>query len=394
MKMKKVRQLQIITRSASGLLALLCGLAALPALAQESCAKFLPAAPASPSGAAQATADCGDYQTCLSLGQQVLRDGSPNQAIAAFKRALHEPGLDETQKANAYACIGVAYEFAPDNVLAEAYFERAESLSGGGWIGKEHKRLLSTQSLLLAEDMERKLQAKKDMQSLESAPTMPDSAAADTQAEKEQLATGESGESMPGAEGRTADMGRQRGIKAGIAEKADPTGYDKLPAKEKLQAKLDTTDHSPKPAAKPAAKKKAERHQYTAPAKLTKSGLSQEPSLDIRINFESGSANLTPEGERQADELGKALQKILRNGNQQAVLVGHTDVFGSEQFNVHLSEDRAAAVKAYLSKTYPELADKLSERGVGKSQPLYNEVDDESQRLNRRVEVKLGQVPE
>jgi len=74
--------------------------------------------------------------------------------------------------------------------------------------------------------------------------------------------------------------------------------------------------------------------------------------------------------------------------------VGHTDVFGGEEFNDHLSEDRAAAVKAYLSKIYPDLAGKLSERGMGKRQPLYRETDDVSQRLNRRVEVKLSRSAE
>jgi len=104
---------------------------------------------------------------------------------------------------------------------------------------------------------------------------------------------------------------------------------------------------------------------------------------------------LTSEGKAQADELGKALQKIFqKDGNQHAVLVGHTDIKGGEEYNNQLSENRAAAVKAYLSKLYPDLADKLSERGMGKQQPLYRDMDDVSQQLNRRVEVKLSRSAE
>jgi outer membrane protein OmpA-like peptidoglycan-associated protein len=358
-------------------------------MAEDSCAKLVPVSKSLQSATSQPSADCNGYQQCIRQGQQLLQQGAADQAISPFKQALKDVGLDDVKRSNAYACIGVAYEAIPDKVMAEVYLEKASDASHHAisWIETEYKRLLSSQQIVMADDMERKLQAKREIQVMEDGQQPLEDTGTGNQPEALQTATADSFGNPPDGTNRTADgMTTVRGIKAGIVD------YEKLPPKEKLQAKLDTTDHSPKPATTFKAQKRTKHHEYTPPSQVT--NLSQQPSLDLRINFEYGSATLSPEGEKQADELGKALQKILLNTNQQATIVGHTDVFGGEEYNYHLSEDRAAAVKAYLSKNYPDIADKLSERGMGKRQPLYRETDDESQRLNRRVEVKLGRMAE
>jgi outer membrane protein OmpA-like peptidoglycan-associated protein len=337
----------------------------------------------------QPSTDCSGYEKCIRQGQNLLQQGAADQAIIPFKQALKEVGSDDVKRSNAYGCIGVAYEAIPDKVMAEVYLEKASETSGHtiSWIETEYKRLLSSQKIVMAEDMERKLQAKREIQDTEDGQQTQEDTGTGSQPEALQTATADNFGNPPDGINRTAEgMTTVRGIKAGIVD------YEKLQPREKLQAKLDTTDHSPKTVLSVKPQKRTKRHDYIPPSRVA--NLSQQPSLDLRINFEYGSATLSPEGEKQADELGKALQKILLNTNQQATIVGHTDVFGGEEYNDHLSENRAAAVKAYLSKNYPELADKLSERGMGKRQPLYRETDDESQRLNRRVEVKLGRMAE
>ena len=374
---------------AIGLIAILQWGFAASIMAEDSCAKLLPASRSLQSATNQPSTDCNGFEKCIRLGQQLLQQGSTDQAIITFKQALKDVGLDDAQRSNTYGCIGVAYEAIPDKVMAEVYLEKASAASDHtiSWIETEYKRLLSSQRMVMAEDMERKLQAKQEIQDMEDGQKTQENTGMGNQPEVLQTAAADSLGNPPDGTNRTAEgMTTVRGIKAGIVD------YEKLPAREKLQAKLDTTDHSPKPALNVNPKKRVKHHEYTPPSRVE--NLSQQPSLDLRINFEYGSALLSPEGEKQADELGKALQKILLNTNQQATIVGHTDVFGGEEYNDHLSEDRAASVKAYLSKNYPDLADKLSERGMGKRQPLYRETDDESQRLNRRVEVKLGRMAE
>ncbi len=122
--------------------------------------------------------------------------------------------------------------------------------------------------------------------------------------------------------------------------------------------------------------------------------IDDETFLDIRIIIAVNRTELTPEGQKQADELGKFLQQQLQDRKQVAVLVGHTDIIGSQGYNDRLSEKRAAAVKHYLESKFPDLKGKLTELGMGKRQPLFKETDEASQSLNRRVEVRLSRTAE
>jgi outer membrane protein OmpA-like peptidoglycan-associated protein len=142
---------------------------------------------------------------------------------------------------------------------------------------------------------------------------------------------------------------------------------------------------NPKP--KPAVKPRPKIRQVLKPK--VGDALANQPSLDLRINFEFNSAILTPDGKQQAQELGKALVQILDEDKQaKFVLLGHTDIFGSEQYNINLSKDRAESVKSYLTENFPPLGTTLRTEGMGKRHVLSGSSDEESQKLNRRVEVK------
>jgi len=65
---------------------------------------------------------------------------------------------------------------------------------------------------------------------------------------------------------------------------------------------------------------------------------------------------------------------------------GHTDNVGSEQYNRKLSENRAKAVKNYL--TTKGISDqRLIAVGFGKSRPKTTNRTEEGRALNRRVEL-------
>ncbi len=67
---------------------------------------------------------------------------------------------------------------------------------------------------------------------------------------------------------------------------------------------------------------------------------------------------------------------------------GHTDSAGSEEYNLHLSQRRAEAVKQLLvSKVvYP---DRMTAIGFGESRPKAGNDTLYGQQLNRRVEIFL-----
>jgi outer membrane protein OmpA-like peptidoglycan-associated protein len=66
---------------------------------------------------------------------------------------------------------------------------------------------------------------------------------------------------------------------------------------------------------------------------------------------------------------------------------GHTDNVGKHAYNVKLSGERAAAVKAWLV-AHGVQAGRLRTAGYGDSRPLVPNTTDENRAKNRRVELK------
>jgi len=66
---------------------------------------------------------------------------------------------------------------------------------------------------------------------------------------------------------------------------------------------------------------------------------------------------------------------------------GHTDNVGSDDYNLKLSDARAASVVAWLvSKGIT--ADRLTAQGYGMRQPIADNGSDEGRAKNRRVELR------
>ena len=72
-----------------------------------------------------------------------------------------------------------------------------------------------------------------------------------------------------------------------------------------------------------------------------------ESAIDVRVHFAFDAAILTPQGERQATEVGKTLTSAELQGKRYR-LIGHTDSRGTEAYNERLSHERATAVQRYL----------------------------------------------
>jgi outer membrane protein OmpA-like peptidoglycan-associated protein len=108
------------------------------------------------------------------------------------------------------------------------------------------------------------------------------------------------------------------------------------------------------------------------------------PAIDLEVNFDFDSAQITPEAEGQLRELGKALADPKLKGAAISIN-GHTDAKGGDVFNKRLSERRAASIKTYLVDNFGLKASDLRTVGYGKSR-LKNPSDPFAAE-NRRVEV-------
>jgi OOP family OmpA-OmpF porin len=106
----------------------------------------------------------------------------------------------------------------------------------------------------------------------------------------------------------------------------------------------------------------------------------------LTIEFQTGSADLTPSAIATLENLGKALAS-LNDGGYRFRLEGHTDTVGTDSYNLSLSEQRAEVVRGYLSGHFPIDSARLQPVGMGKDHPLVQTPDQTPEARNRRVQV-------
>jgi outer membrane protein OmpA-like peptidoglycan-associated protein len=103
------------------------------------------------------------------------------------------------------------------------------------------------------------------------------------------------------------------------------------------------------------------------------------------VTFVTGSSQLTALAVKELDILTEIMR---RNPAMSVDIIGHTDNVGSPAFNLKLSQNRAAAVKAYLvSKGTADT--RLTSSGMGQAQPVAENSTVAGRALNRRVDFNL-----
>ncbi|HLW89970.1 MAG TPA: OmpA family protein [Roseiarcus sp.] len=110
--------------------------------------------------------------------------------------------------------------------------------------------------------------------------------------------------------------------------------------------------------------------------------------FDLLVTFEFDSDKLTAAARENLDQFAAALHDPRLKG-EKFEIDGHTDATGAEQYNMGLSERRAAAVVAYLATKGVD-ENELKARGFGKTKPR---VADPFSPENRRVETHLLEQP-
>jgi len=106
--------------------------------------------------------------------------------------------------------------------------------------------------------------------------------------------------------------------------------------------------------------------------------------LDMLINFELDSAELTEQARQNLEEFAKALQNNQLS-SARFVVEGHTDGRGTEQYNLSLSERRAEAVTRFLYEKGVS-QEKVTAIGKGMANPRVPDLLDP---VNRRVEMRI-----
>ncbi len=85
-------------------------------------------------------------------------------------------------------------------------------------------------------------------------------------------------------------------------------------------------------------------------------------------------------------ELDEVVRWLKENPSIRAVVSGHTDDQGSNEYNLTLSTSRARSVAAYIISKGISF-DRIETIGYGKSRSLVTEITEDAREINRRVEI-------
>ena len=109
-----------------------------------------------------------------------------------------------------------------------------------------------------------------------------------------------------------------------------------------------------------------------------------KPKIDLEINFDYNSADISAKSLPSVQALGRALTNADLKGST-FVVAGHTDAAGGEAYNQDLSERRADSIKRYLIDKYGINGTDLVTVGYGKSK--LKDPANPLAEVNRRVQV-------
>jgi outer membrane protein OmpA-like peptidoglycan-associated protein len=121
----------------------------------------------------------------------------------------------------------------------------------------------------------------------------------------------------------------------------------------------------------------AEREEIAAIVK-------DKPKIDLEINFDYNSADISAKSLPSVQALGRALSNAELKGST-FVVAGHTDAAGGEAYNQELSERRAESIKRYLVDKYSITGTDLVTVGYGESK--LKDPNQPMAETNRRVQV-------
>ena len=188
-------------------------------------------------------------------------------------------------------------------------------------------------------------------------------------------------------------LGAALSMTAGLALAGDNVSTDQII--NALQPKPLTRGLSVGPQADPAVKAKEIDFVQTLRNRKTRSLsmgereeiadiASTKPNIDLDIQFDYNSADISTASMPSVQALGKALSNPSLKGSV-FVVAGHTDAVGGEAFNLGLSERRADTIKSYLVSKFGIAGSDLVTVGYGKDKP--KDANAPMDPINRRVQV-------
>jgi OOP family OmpA-OmpF porin len=120
---------------------------------------------------------------------------------------------------------------------------------------------------------------------------------------------------------------------------------------------------------------------------LAKGKMKERVSITLHVEFDFDKDSVRPE---YHSDIMKVANFLKAYPKATAVLEGHTDAYGTDEYNLNLSKKRADSIKKYLVDKFGISASRISTRGFGESQPVASNKTKEGRQQNRRVVANIA----
>lgn len=132
-------------------------------------------------------------------------------------------------------------------------------------------------------------------------------------------------------------------------------------------------------------KRAAEMRKDIEGARIERIGEGIKITFDSGLLFDFDKSDLRPEAKTNIESLAKVLNKYP---DTDILIEGDTDNVGTEEYNVLLSERRAQSVSSYLMGL-DVTGSRISQVGLGETNPVSSNATEYGRQQNRRVEVAI-----
>jgi OOP family OmpA-OmpF porin len=107
----------------------------------------------------------------------------------------------------------------------------------------------------------------------------------------------------------------------------------------------------------------------------------------LDLQFEIKQDDIQREMKEKLSVVGTFMKKYP---DTTAIIEGHTDNVGTEEFNLKLSQQRAESVVSYLMDSFHIASNRLTAVGYGTSRPIADNDTSEGRRANRRIDAVIA----
>ena len=105
-------------------------------------------------------------------------------------------------------------------------------------------------------------------------------------------------------------------------------------------------------------------------------------AVELRVEFDTNKSFVRPAYHQRIKEVADYLK---RHSDVDAIIEGHTDSRGSEEYNRSLSQRRADSVRQYVINKFGISASRITAKGYGESKPIADNNTNQGRQRNRRV---------